>query len=700
MKNIFLLIALILTADICFSQLLPQAVPFYGYRKADKLISESKGGAIEIYWSEDFSNGLDGQDDNGDWTTDGDQGELWFQTFPVDSDFGYDPDAPIPEYGLTIPNFFDNRDVVLSPTRDNGVIMLDADRFNSSRIDPEDDVTEHILNNIVDASLVSPSIDFSENPFADLCFYTYTHVCCNDQRFALVDLSTDGGDSWNTVDTIANLQDEFQGQVCVDLSPILAFAEDLTDCKIRFRWSYFARHFFWFLDDITIQSIPVNELVATRTWYRNYQDLVTDFENGTIDANEYYRSFEYHTTPDYALKPINLAMEVRNEGSAEQTGVVLQVWGTSPSGEEIGPFESEPVSVAPYTNVTLTIGEVDFGEEDGQIPVEPGGYSFEYIVLQDQDDELPENNIGQTRTFFISNEGDDQAVFRNGDDRYFGAFPTLGEDVIWGTAYAFDDDFENGKTITHIEAVLQFFPSFAETQAGEIIYFNLRKGAVVNEDPFDPETMTTVLFEEENPYDYSSSELAYEIQEEDIWNVVEDELPYSVWVSFELPNPVMVNPGEIYQAEFRVPPVGSDVVFPAISGVEEKYASFYYTYPSGEGQWNAAPNLTIPIWFRVASADDLSVDRWSEVNGIELLQNYPNPFNDVTRIQYRLDETSDVTFEVFDMSGRLVYAEDHGRIPAGIAQTFEFSAKSLSAGVYTYSIVSNGERVTRKLTIE
>jgi len=702
MKVTLLIIVNLFLAIILPAQTAPELIDSLLHKSFGEKSIQAKGGGATVYWSEDFSNGFDGQDDNGQWTTAGEQGDLWFQTFPVDAVNGYDPEGTIDGYGDVIPNFFENRDVVLSPSRDNGVMMLDADRFNSSRTDPEDDITEHILSNTISSSLISPSINFSENPFADLCFYSYSHICCNDQRYALIDLSTDGGETWTTVDTLVNLEDEFQGQICVNLSPILAFADDITDCKIRFSWSFFARHFFWFLDDISVQSIPVNELVASKTWYRNHHQLVDGLENGTISVLDYYQTFEYHTAPAYSIKPLDLSMVVRNEGSATQTGVVLEVIGTSPSGIPLGPFTSVPVSIAAYTTDTLTIDPLDFGDQANQIPLEEGDYTLQYLVIQNEDDEIPENNIGQTRKFSISSEAQGAAVYRNGNDNYAGIFSTLGEDVIWSTAYAFDNDFEQNKVITHIQTVLQSNELFAETQAGEIIYFNVRRGSVFNEDPFQPETLTSVFFDMENPYDYDSEELAYEIQEEDIWNFNEDGLPYSVFVTFELPNPVMVNPGEIYQAEFRIPPTGSNVVFPALTSLEEKYSSFYYYYPEGEGQWFDLSTLSAPIWFQVADEEDLSLSENSMTaqSGIQLLQNYPNPLSDITRIQYRLDESSDVTFEVFDLSGRLIYSEDHGRILAGTAQTFEFDARSLSPGIYTYSIAANGKRATRKFAVE
>ena len=90
----------------------------------------------------------------------------------------------------------------------------------------------------------------------------------------------------------------------------------------------------------------------------------------------------------------------------------------------------------------------------------------------------------------------------------------------------------------------------------------------------------------------------------------------------------------------------------------------------------------------------------SASSGIKLLPNYPNPFTEITRIQFRLNDTAEVRFEVFDMTGKLVYTEDHGKIPAGIAQTFNFEGSALSPGIYTYSILANGKRVSRKLTIQ
>ena len=128
MKRFLLAFAsLILSAPLFSQTALPYqpSIPSTGNSEKETKSVPAKGGSLEVFWSEDFSNGFDGQGDNGQWTTDGQQAEYWFHTFPVGAENGYDPEAPIAEYGDILPNYFGTRDVVSSPSRDNGVIMFD-----------------------------------------------------------------------------------------------------------------------------------------------------------------------------------------------------------------------------------------------------------------------------------------------------------------------------------------------------------------------------------------------------------------------------------------------------------------------------------------------------------------------------------------------------------------------------------------------
>jgi len=83
---------------------------------------------------------------------------------------------------------------------------------------------------------------------------------------------------------------------------------------------------------------------------------------------------------------------------------------------------------------------------------------------------------------------------------------------------------------------------------------------------------------------------------------------------------------------------------------------------------------------------------------IELSQNHPNPFNPITSIDFALTKTSDVSFDVFDMSGRLVQEVYHGSLPAGY-HTVEIDASDLPAGVYLYRLVTDGFVGTKKMVL-
>lgn len=85
-------------------------------------------------------------------------------------------------------------------------------------------------------------------------------------------------------------------------------------------------------------------------------------------------------------------------------------------------------------------------------------------------------------------------------------------------------------------------------------------------------------------------------------------------------------------------------------------------------------------------------------NTFELHQNYPNPFNPNTVISYSLPATSDVTFEVFSVTGALVKTKKFENISSG-SHSFSFNAGSLSSGVYFYQISTSFGSLTGKMTL-
>ncbi len=79
-----------------------------------------------------------------------------------------------------------------------------------------------------------------------------------------------------------------------------------------------------------------------------------------------------------------------------------------------------------------------------------------------------------------------------------------------------------------------------------------------------------------------------------------------------------------------------------------------------------------------------------------LLQNYPNPFNPSTVITYDVPENSRVTLKVFDVLGKEVQQLVNQEQSAGRYEV-EFGSKSMSTGVYFYTLSTGKFTSTKKM---
>lgn len=78
---------------------------------------------------------------------------------------------------------------------------------------------------------------------------------------------------------------------------------------------------------------------------------------------------------------------------------------------------------------------------------------------------------------------------------------------------------------------------------------------------------------------------------------------------------------------------------------------------------------------------------------------YPNPFQRNTTIEFTLLIDSDVTLEIFNGSGHKITTLYNGHVHAGVANSFEFDASELSAGIYFYRLSTNEKTYLEKLIV-
>ncbi|MEW6467941.1 MAG: T9SS type A sorting domain-containing protein [Bacteroidota bacterium] len=129
-------------------------------------------------------------------------------------------------------------------------------------------------------------------------------------------------------------------------------------------------------------------------------------------------------------------------------------------------------------------------------------------------------------------------------------------------------------------------------------------------------------------------------------------------------------------------------------------ANIYYNcdgvtgYTFGADGENYLQNIS--VWVMVTT-DPLSVAENAEL-GIKLHPNQPNPFKGTTTVQYELENSGKVSLEIYDLTGKLITTINEGNQPAG-KHSIEVDGSSLQAGVYFYTLVVDGVKLTGKMTV-
>lgn len=82
-----------------------------------------------------------------------------------------------------------------------------------------------------------------------------------------------------------------------------------------------------------------------------------------------------------------------------------------------------------------------------------------------------------------------------------------------------------------------------------------------------------------------------------------------------------------------------------------------------------------------------------------LEQNYPNPFNPETKISFTVQASGPTTLRIYDVLGQQVAVPFDRFAEAGSRYDVVFRAAGLGAGVYYYTLMSAGQRVSRPMML-
>lgn len=286
-------------------------------------LSTASSNSETIIWEEDFANGLEGNNSSdSSWSISGPDGAIW----------QHDLDGSDGQY-------WGDREPIESESSENGWMIFDADGSNTPG-SPSSFVMR-------EGQLVSPTIDLSNHPNVSLSFTQYFRWCCYDSHQIGVDVSTDGGATWNsnfsTKGEFLTNQDSETHIFTINITPIAGGQDSV---KFRFNWdgSETASHYFWMIDDVKLTTPPENFIMMFENNFGGW--FTTPIEEGLA--------------LDYTFIPIDQASNnpykfegiISNEGLETQENVTLHA--------EI--YDENEYLLSSETSLGVTIDALQFGD--------------------------------------------------------------------------------------------------------------------------------------------------------------------------------------------------------------------------------------------------------------------------------------------------------------------------------------------------
>ena len=623
------------------------------------------GDSTIVFFYEDFANGFAGNNGYGALSVEDSSPDntIWQYVDAVGD--GYFQDATASGVQPPAGEFSTNIGSLSSLTADNGWMVFDCDYYNTPISSGVED-TEGYLN--------LPTLDMSELESVVITWDQYLRYCCYPFLPIFVEVSSDGGSTWTAFEAggsfipSANSASANPLVTSLDIS-CAAAGQSAVDIRFAYLQNPITgggySHYYWGIDDITIEANPV----------ANSLDLV-QLTNGDV-----YFLFEYRVTPiDQAIPESDggllAGVLFRNGGYADQENCVITVEVLDDGGNVLSTTSTDPFTAPSFANNdncpanpqdTLYIAT-------GWEPEAAGEYVLRATMASDSvaDAGVLEMDIEYTDCEF----GHDNPATLNVElgPRYDDENEFF-EPTGYGNRYTFHNE---GTTVYGL--AVAFGPSLGSGIDFEIRWIDQ-----------DPEVGLS-----DSPYEFA------EYTSDGDWASTADN-PVYYPLAFEDEIEVSVNglatPGFYAGAvitEFDFDDLELTVLGNGNSDTDNS-TIIYQQAGSGDFVWFTSQTATPAI--RLITCPVTSVDVLGAYNGVHLQTNYPNPTAGETRFTFTSDWGGDFMIELRDLQGRLVDVIDLGARPVG-EHTVVYDATPLADGMYTFSLMTEGVRVTKKMRVQ
>lgn len=650
MKQLYFFAAAVLFGTVASAQAILPAKA-----EKDSRTSHVKGLPTEAVmrdaiWSHDCNT-----DNCSDWVFgngSAEEGEAWFD---ININFECTTDGPSGPYNQWAGGAGDGTAAagLNSTTSDNGFIMVDSDLFGENANYDAAWVENCWFQN-------SMPIDCSAEEFVTISLetrYRYWDVISNEAQ-CFIEISRDGV-NWPSIttrdeesgyvvygtDTVPSRKVLFPGYGNTDTTEDPSILEfDISEAAgsqptvyIRFRWMG-TWGYSWEIDDIQIYPTPAND-----TRIDNYYSY-TDYERTGV--------YEYGAWAQSQI-PADLQAGVKayNVGFQDQTGVALQI---DVNGEQI---TSDAITLAYTEYDTLSVGY--------SVPAQ-GDYTVGFELIGDSIDENPSNNmVSQDFSVTDLSWGRDNGVS-------YGAF--MGDGTADYVALSLYDIVED-VTVYSIDVAL-----LDGTETGTSVIAHLYDGSDA---------------------DFLSDAGSGIIASSDEYDIIEGNTnaetgEVTTWYHFILDGGVELSAGDWVGAGFEH--YGGSVVNIGESKYTQDQTAFVF-FEGGSGYaWYYSNNVPM-IRLNLDPNVEANVAEVTAGAGFELYNSFPNPATESARINYNLNNASDVALEVRDLTGKVVYNQDFGTQGAGM-NNITLDVSAFAPGAYTYTLTVNGERASNRLMVK
>lgn len=607
------------------------------YSPAKKTSKNLEKAVNDTLWSEDFASGI------GSWTTGGAEGTIWM----------YDTDGPDGTY--SDPN---GADIITSTTADNGFLMYDADVYGGNNNYP-----------VINGYITSPAIDLSSTNALTLNFQTAYRYCCSSLPKLKLQISTDDftTNSEYIVENDAVGVNDFSGTLTIKINLVdfLSTATNKTNSKIRFVWDGFDSYY-WQIDDIAITESNNNDIELS--------SLILNRVFG--DDNTVYTNLkEYTSIPLILADTLSVQAIVKNNGAGgvqPNTTINLKIYDDQNNlvAQETGGTVSGSVNKLIYVGDTISFDtEIDLAQ------FAPGTYKI-LADLSTNDDNTDNDTI--SRTLII-------------DEKYLGQ-ENYDIDMIEVASAGYNTTDPQDYFMVGNE---YFFPAINDMAEVNIDGLEIVLGQT------STRTITPNTQIEVKVYEVQTGSVYVEVDQTRLFTITSDMIPASgntnaVTLNFhqaeDLTGSISLETNKKYVIGFYHSG-GSEKIAYAQQNMDSDFSSRLFTRSSQTSTdtwfWNGKQLLSRLVFDQTLGLEE-------NTSSISIGNIYPNPTSGVSTVSYSLQNSSEVSVNIVDITGKKVYASKEGQKVSG-KHTLDIDATEFNNGVYYVTISTDEEIVTKKL---